>query len=91
MLRSRAAWYDAMIRRGGSSRAAIVPRGLARAESAHYVGVGLTKFDEMVCDGRMPKPVRIDGRVVWDRYRLDDAFEALSDQGDRDPWEEDAA
>ena len=67
-------------------------RGGSRGPKARiYVGVGLTKFDEMVCDGRMPKPVRIDGRVVWDRYRLDDAFEALSDQCDRDPWEEDAA
>lgn len=33
-------------------------RGLSREEAAMYVGVGSTKFDEMVNDGRMPKPKR---------------------------------
>jgi hypothetical protein len=33
----------------------------------------------MVNDGRMPKPKRIDGRAVWDRVLLDEAFEALQD------------
>lgn len=42
------------------------PRGLSRQDSARYVGVGTTKFDEMVKDGRMPKPKRVDGRMVWD-------------------------
>lgn len=41
-------------------------RGLSREEAAMYVGVGSTKFDEMVNDGRMPKPKRIDGRKLWD-------------------------
>jgi hypothetical protein len=38
----------------------------------------------MVADGRMPKPKRIDGRVVWDRLLLDTAFAALPDENDRD-------
>jgi hypothetical protein len=42
-----------------------------------YIGVGPTKFDDMVRDGRMPKPIRIDGRVVWDIYDLDPAFDRL--------------
>jgi predicted DNA-binding transcriptional regulator AlpA len=66
----------------------LAPRGLNRAQAADYVGVGVTKFDELVADGRMPKPVRIDGRVIWDRYLLDAAFDALSDQGERNPWDE---
>jgi hypothetical protein len=33
----------------------------------------------MVEDGRMPKPKRIDGRTVWDRIKLDEAFAALDD------------
>jgi len=33
----------------------------------------------MVKDGRMPKPKQIDGRIVWDRVLLDEAFEALDD------------
>lgn len=57
------------------------PRGLSREEAAAYVGVGSTKFDEMVVDGRMPTPRRIDGRRVWDRRQLDSSFEALPTEG----------
>ena len=57
----------------------LAPRGLARDESAAYVGVGVTKFDQLVADGRMPKPKMIDGRRVWDRLRLDSCFAALPD------------
>ena len=52
-------------------------RGLSREEAAMYIGVGTTKLDEMVADGRMPRPKRIDGRKVWDRHALDLAFEQL--------------
>lgn len=55
------------------------PLGLSREESARYVGVGTTKFDELVRDGRMPKPKRIDGRTVWDRAALEFAFRDLPD------------
>lgn len=60
----------------------VVPlkRGLNREEAAGYVGVGATKFDELVRDGRMPHPFRIDGRVIWDIRALDVAFEKLSGQ-----------
>ena len=53
------------------------PRGLCREAAAAYVGVGVTKFDEMVADHRMPQPRRIDGRKVWDLRELDRAFDAL--------------
>jgi hypothetical protein len=43
-----------------------------------YIGVSPSKFDELVADGRMPKPVKIDGRRVWDIRQLDLAFDALS-------------
>ena len=58
------------------------PIGLNRVESAAYVGVSPTKFDEMVADGRMPRAKRIDGRVVWDREDLRLAFKALPEDGD---------
>ncbi len=58
------------------------PRGLSREEAARYIGVGTTKFDEMVSDRRMPKPKRVDGRVVWDRISLDAAFSDLPSDGD---------
>jgi excisionase family DNA binding protein len=53
------------------------PRGLNRDEAARYVGVGTTKFDEMVAQKRMPAPKQIDGRVIWDRVSLDIAFNHL--------------
>lgn len=62
-----------------SARVTIVlpKRGLQRLEAAQYVGIGPTKFDEMVQDGRMPPPRRIDGRKVWDIRDLDLAFDGL--------------
>ena len=59
-------------------RLEIAPRrGLARDEAARYIGIGVTKFDELVRDGRMPQARRVDGRKVWDIRALDMAFEAL--------------
>lgn len=57
------------------------PRGLSRAEGARYVGVGVTKWDELVSDGRMPKPRKIDNRSVWDRLEVDAAFSDLPGPG----------
>jgi hypothetical protein len=42
-----------------------------------YVGISGAKFDQLVADGRMPGPRRIDGRKVWDLRALDIAFDAL--------------
>ena len=67
----------------------LAPRGLSRAQSAEYIGVGVTKFDEMVDDGRMPRPKRIDGRLVWDRIKLDEAFDALDDDArPKNEWDD---
>ena len=64
------------------------PRGLSRRQGAAYISVGPTKFDEMVTDGRMPKPKRIDGRTIWDRLEIDEAFAALPSDADSNPWDE---
>ena len=53
-------------------------RGLSREEAAMYVGISPSKFDELVADGRMPTPVKIGTRKVWDIRHLDLAFDALS-------------
>jgi hypothetical protein len=42
-----------------------------------YIGVSAAKFEELVVDGRMPAPVRIDGRKVWDIRSIDLAFDSL--------------
>lgn len=52
-------------------------RGLSRDEAAMYIGISGAKFDQLVADGRMPGPRRIDGRKVWDLRALDIAFNAL--------------
>jgi len=60
---------------------------LSRVQAAEYIGVGVTKFDEMVSDGRMPRPKRIDGRTVWDRIKLDEAFDALDNEAAKSEWD----
>jgi hypothetical protein len=60
----------------------IEPRGLDRSSAARYVGIGVTLFDLMVFDGRMPKPRIINARRVWDRRELDNAFDALPNGDD---------
>jgi predicted DNA-binding transcriptional regulator AlpA len=62
-------------------------RALRREDAARYVGVSPTKFDQLVNDGRMPKPFRIDGCTLWDIRELDDAIDALRDD-DPDPWDD---
>lgn len=56
------------------------PRGVSREQAAAYVGVSPRKFDEMVEDGRMPPPKRVDARKVWDIRRLDEWFDRLPDE-----------
>lgn len=67
----------------------LAPRGLSRVQSSAYIGVSPSLFDEMVKDGRMPIPMRINARTVWDRMRLNETFAALSDggRGGDDPWD----
>lgn len=67
------------------------PRGMSRQEAARYIGVGLSKFDQMVADRRMPKPKRLDGRTVWDRVALDVAFSELPDDGQENFFDRAAA
>jgi hypothetical protein len=52
-----------------------------------YVGVSATKFDEMVADGRMPAPFRVDARKIWDIRSLDLAFDALPREDSTNTWD----
>lgn len=62
-------------------------RGMSRAEAAIYVGISSSKFDQLVADGRMPGPRRIDARKVWDVRDLDAAFSALPTAQEENPWD----
>jgi predicted DNA-binding transcriptional regulator AlpA len=66
----------------------IQPRGLSRTQAAAYVGISSTLFDELVKDGRMPKPKQINTRVLWDLFDLNEAFDALPNQLERNPWDD---
>ena len=66
----------------------LAPRGLSRVQSAFRIGVSPSLFDEMVADGRMPKPKKVNTRNIWDCLRLDEAFEALPSEDDENPWDE---
>jgi hypothetical protein len=75
-------------RKKGSSfynRQMIPRRGLSRLEAATYIGISITKFDELVAAGRMPKPKKIDRRRLWDLFELDVFFDALGESAD-DSW-----
>lgn len=74
--------------RHGALPPGVAPRGLCREAAAEYIGVSPGKLDEMVRDGRMPGPKRIDGRKVWDLRALDIAFTALPSVEDVNPWDE---
>jgi len=62
-------------------------RGLRREEAAEYIAVSPSKFDQLVKDGRMPKPKNIDARKVWDLWAIDLAFTSLSSEPDANPWD----
>ena len=64
------------------------PRGLSRVQAAAYIGVGTTFFDVLVTQGKMPKPVRIGARVIWDIRDLDSAFDDLKGTvNETNPWD----
>jgi hypothetical protein len=73
-------------------RAAMLPaaRGLNRLEAARYIGVSPTTFDKLVSEGKMPKAARVGMRRIWDRRRLDLAFDALQPEQDDapNPWDD---
>lgn len=71
----------------GASPIAVTPRGLQRDTAARYIGVSPTKFDQLVQQRRMPQPRRLDGRKLWDRLELDEAFSALPTDQEENPWD----
>lgn len=78
-----------MTTRGTVLPASLAPRLVRRIAAAAYIGTSATKFDELVRDGRMPRPKRIDGRVVWDVRELDAAVDDLPTDGEVavNPWD----
>jgi predicted DNA-binding transcriptional regulator AlpA len=59
------------------------PRAFRADRAAAYLGMSTSKFHVLVEQGRLPKPVRIDGMALWDRLELEAAFEDMKNQDDR--------
>jgi predicted DNA-binding transcriptional regulator AlpA len=67
------------------------PRLVSREVAAAYVCVSPNTFDQMVKEGRMPRPKSLGGRrVAWDVRALDQAVDVLPFEGDHcrtdDTW-----
>jgi predicted DNA-binding transcriptional regulator AlpA len=68
--------------------ASLAPVGLGREVAAQFLGISAAKFDELVKDGRMPKPKRIDARKIWDRREVELAFSALPADAGPNEWDD---
>lgn len=70
----------------------MTPRGLQKYEAAAYIGCRVTKFEEMVRVGTMPRPRLIGNRRVWDTVELDEKFEELprpnAENDNSNDWDE---
>jgi hypothetical protein len=58
--------------------------GLGEAEAAAAIGISATKFRQLVVEGRMPSPRRIDSRLVYDVDELRTAFKAMPHENEID-------
>ncbi len=63
------------------------PRGLSADQAAPYVGLSTNKFREEVKAGLWPKPETRGGWKIWDRHRLDEAWDRRQETGG-DPFME---
>ena len=63
----------------------MTPRGLRRRDAAAYVALGVSKFDQLVQDGRMPKPENADSASIWGREQLDEAYDRLPAADEQSP------
>lgn len=78
---------DPAPRRHAALPPTLAPRGLSRVEAAAYIGLSTSKFDELVESGVMPRPKAVGTRKLWDRHRLDEAFDNLPDDGSTGYWD----
>ena len=57
----------------------ISPRGFRADDAAAYLGMGKTKFLELVEKGAIPRAIVIDSIKIWDRFDLDAVIEAAKE------------
>jgi prophage regulatory protein len=54
-------------------------RMMKAADAAAYLGMSRSKFAALVNDGTLPQAIRFGGLVVWDKRRLDDFIDGMSE------------
>ncbi len=62
------------------------PRGMSAKVAAAYRGVSTNKWLAEVKDGMWPQPETSGGRVIWDRVKIDEAWD--QHQSNADPFME---
>jgi len=70
-----------MTKRADISARLSVVFGLPEPEAAAAIGISQRKFRDLVADKRIPRPRRIDGRLVWDVDELHAAFKEFPHDG----------
>lgn len=84
----RAQWQYGDNYMPNKARTPIEPRGLSLIQAATYIGVSATFFAGLVREGRMPAAKHVGSRRIWDRWKLDAAFDELGEEEDaRNPWD----
>jgi|GEM_PF-2862682 len=56
---------------------AYTPYSFRREAAAAYIALSVSKFNELVTDGRLPPPFKIDGCVMWIRAELESAIDDI--------------
>ena len=73
-----------------SARRPIERIAYRRNEAAAALGVSANTFDNWVQSGKMPKPVRVGGCVLWDATQIQACWQMMADGAAVDsnnPWD----
>jgi hypothetical protein len=62
-------------------------RAFPRSDAAYYLGIGISKFDQYVSEGRISPPRMADTKPLWDIRDLDEAFENLPRKNEVNQWD----
>lgn len=60
------------------------PRAMLRGSAARYCELSVADFEREVNDGRLPMPFLLGRHEHWDRFKLDQALEAIAGGADND-------
>jgi predicted DNA-binding transcriptional regulator AlpA len=71
-------------------RLAYPPRALRAERAAAYLGMAESTFHKLVAQGVFPPPIKLGGMRLWDRLKLDTAFDNLKSEEEQakvdDEW-----